>query len=178
MVSMINPAALKRVFAHYPAGVAALAARIDGEDQVLVASSFTPGISLEPPLVSVAVKRSSATWPLLRNAPRIGVSLLGQGQGGMCRQLASPDRHLRWQGIARSYVEDAAIRLQGASAWLHCAPYAEYEAGDHVIAVLEVVAYELSLSVEPLIFHGSRFRGFAPETETETDTRRVAAASA
>lgn len=162
-MSPLDPAALKRVFAHHPAGVAALAACVDGEDQVLVASSFTPGISLSPPLVSVAVKKDSKTWPRLRAAGRIGVSLLACGQGGLCRQLASPDPAVRWAGIGRSQVDGVALRLDGAAAWLHCAPYAEHDAGDHVIVLLEVTGHEVTLSVNPLIFHGSRFRDLAPE---------------
>lgn len=163
MTAPIDPTALKRVFAHYPAGVAALAARVGAEDQVLVASSFTPGISLEPPLVSVAVKRASKTWPLLRSVARIGVSLLGAGQGGLCRQLASPDPLVRWAGIQRRYVDDCAVRIDGASAWLHCTPYAEHDAGDHVIVLLQVTGHDLMPDVNPLIFHGSRFRDLAPE---------------
>lgn len=159
----ISPGDLKRVFGHYPAGVAALAARVEGDDHVLVASSFTPGVSLEPPLVSVAVQRSSTTWPLLRGAERLGVSLLGRGQGGMCRQLASRDKLARWQGIDRTYVDDVAVRIEGACAWLNCLPHAELDAGDHVIALLRVVGFEIYQGIDPLIFHGSRFRDFAPE---------------
>lgn len=165
MVSMIDPDALKRVFAHYPAGVAAIAAKVGCDEHVLIASSFMPGISLDPPLVSVAVQSASTTWPLLREAQRIGVSLLGQGQGGLCRQLASKDKQARWNGVARTYVDDIAVRIHGACAWLNCVPYAEHSAGDHVIVLLEVVDYELSPSVDPLIFHGSRFRGFSPDPE-------------
>ena len=163
MVSTIDIGALKRVFAHYPAGVAALAARCGEEDHVLVASSFTPGISLDPPLVSVAVKKLSKTWPLLREARRIGVSLLGAGQGGMCRQLAATDKDVRWADIDRSYVDDVAVRIRGCAAWLHCTPYAEHDAGDHVIVLLEVIDFELPADVEPLVYHGSRFRDLAPE---------------
>lgn len=164
MIAQIDPVALKRVFAHYPAGVAALSARVGDEDHVLVASSFTPGVSLDPPLVSVAVKQGSKTWPTLRKASGIGVSLLGTGQGVMCRQLASSDPLLRWAGIERTYVDECAVRIDGACAWLHCTPYAEYSAGDHVIVVLRVTSFDLSLGVNPLIFHGSKFRDLAPET--------------
>lgn len=174
MLMNIDPSALKRAFAHYPAGVAALSARVGEEDHVLVASSFTPGVSLEPPLVSVAVKKASKTWPVLRSAPHLGVSLLGAGQGGLCRQLASSDPLLRWSGVERSHVDGTAVRIGGACAWLHCTPYTEHDAGDHVIVLLQVTNFDLSLSVDPLIFHGSRFRDLAPEA-AQPSLRAVAA---
>lgn len=158
-----DPQALRKAFSHYPTGVAALAASVDGDDQVLVASSFMTGISIDPPLVSVAVQKGSSTWPVLRRAGRIGVSLLGADQGGLCRQLACKDRQARWHGVMRDYTPARALRIRGASAWMECAVFAEHEAGDHVVILLEVMDFAIADATEPLIFHCSRFRELAPE---------------
>ena len=61
---------LRAAFGHHPSGVAALIAQVDGVPAVLIASSFTVGVSADPPLVSVAVQRTSTSWPLLRRARR------------------------------------------------------------------------------------------------------------
>ncbi|WP_431798412.1 flavin reductase family protein (plasmid) [Cupriavidus metallidurans] len=158
-----DPSALRRAFSHHPTGVAALAATVDGDDQVLVASSFMTGISVDPPLVSVAIQKSSTTWSVLRRASRIGVSLLGQDQASLCRQLASKEKQARWHGVMRDYTSAKALRIHGASAWLECAAFAEHEAGDHVIVLLEVKDFAVSHSIDPLIFHCSRFRELVPE---------------
>ncbi|WP_077222875.1 flavin reductase [Rathayibacter sp. VKM Ac-2630] len=63
---------LRAAFGLHPSGVAALIAQVDGIPVVLVASSFTVGVSADPPLVSVAVQRTSTSWPLLRRARSIG----------------------------------------------------------------------------------------------------------
>ena len=49
-----DPSALRRAFSGFPCGVAALSAVVAGEPHVLVASSFTVGVSQAPPLVLFA----------------------------------------------------------------------------------------------------------------------------
>ncbi|MGZ4521325.1 MAG: flavin reductase family protein [Mycobacteriaceae bacterium] len=75
-----TPTALREVFGAFPSGVVVLAATIDGEQIGMAASSFT-SVSLDPPLVSVCVATQSRTWPQLRRAPRIGVSVLAGDHG-------------------------------------------------------------------------------------------------
>ncbi|UZG55088.1 flavin reductase family protein [Rhodococcus opacus] len=149
---------LRRVFGHYPSGVAALAATIDHTDVVLVASSFTVGVSLDPTLVMFAVQRSSTTWPTLRDAPSIGISVLSTGQDHLCRQLANKDKSERWKDTPRSRSQRGAVFIDGACVTLECSIFAEYPAGDHEIVVLEVTSVEADTDHDPLVFHGSRFR--------------------
>ncbi|WP_349263643.1 flavin reductase family protein, partial [Actinocrinis sp.] len=84
----LDPATLRRVFGAFPTGVTALAALVDGVPVGMAANSFT-SVSLDPPLVSVCVATASATWPSLRRANRIGVSVLSHRQETASRQLAA-----------------------------------------------------------------------------------------
>lgn len=61
-----DPVALRALFAAVPQSVVALCG-LDpsGTPRGVTASSFTP-ISLQPPLVSVAMAHTSTTWPILR----------------------------------------------------------------------------------------------------------------
>lgn len=56
---MLTDIALREAYSHFPQGVVLLAAEVDGVRHGLLASTFTVGVSLTPPLVSVAVQRSS-----------------------------------------------------------------------------------------------------------------------
>lgn len=161
--SAVDTQLLRQTFAHYPSGVAALAATVDGVDSVLVASSFTVGVSLEPPLVMFAVQKSSTTWPVLRKAERIGVSVLGDDQGGLCRQLSSKQREARFDGVSLDRLPGEGILFSGAAVVLECTIYAEHPAGDHDIVVLEVHSMEARSLTDPLVFHGSRFRRLTAE---------------
>src|ERR1700676_3719190 len=79
---------LRRAFGCFPSGVTAICALVDGRPVGMAASSFT-SVSVSPPLVSVCMQHSSTTWPRLRDRPRLGLSILAEGQDGACRQLAS-----------------------------------------------------------------------------------------
>jgi flavin reductase (DIM6/NTAB) family NADH-FMN oxidoreductase RutF len=157
----LDTATVRRAFAGFPSGVVALIARVDGAPVGLVASSFTVGVSSTPPLVSVAMRRSSATWPLLRRADRIGVSVLAEDQAHLARQLSAPDRARRFDGVDLIATGTGARLLAGAASWFECALHSEVDAGDHTVAFLEVIALGTSPDRPPLFFHGSTFRRLA-----------------
>lgn len=152
---ILDPAGLRRVFGAFPSGVVAIAAFIDGAPVGMAASSFT-SVSLDPPLVSICVSNTSTTWPVLREAPRFGVSVLAADQEKAGRQLAARkgDRfaNLNWR-----VTPDGAVMLGGASAWLHCSTYAVYPGGDHDIVVLLVHDLDADHAMPPLVFHASKF---------------------
>ena len=58
-----DPGHLRETFSYFPSGVVALLAEVDGQPQALVASAFTVGVSINPPLVSCAIQLTSCTWP-------------------------------------------------------------------------------------------------------------------
>src|SRR5690625_3731500 len=83
----ISPLSLRTAFSQFPSGVSALDDYTeDGTPQSIVASSFTVGVSLAPPLVSVEAQTTSSTWPVLREIQRIGISILAEGQGTIARK--------------------------------------------------------------------------------------------
>ena len=156
----LDPGTLRRVLGAFPTGVTALAALAEGGAPAgMAANSFT-SVSLDPPLVSVCVAMSSRTWPLLRSAPRLGVSVLGHEQETASRSLASRDAD-RFAGLAWRTSEDGAVFLEDASAWLDCSVEREIRAGDHDIVLLRVHRLGTEPGIPPLVFHGSRYRRLA-----------------
>jgi flavin reductase (DIM6/NTAB) family NADH-FMN oxidoreductase RutF len=155
MTAALSQAQLRQVFAAFPTGVAAVAAVIDGEPAGLAASSFV-SVSLDPPLVSVCVAHTSTTWPTLRGAGRLGISVLGDHQEQASRQLSSRAAK-RFAGLDWRATGDGAVLLSEASAWFDCSLEQEIPAGDHDIVLLRV--HDLGASeVMPLVFHGSSYR--------------------
>lgn len=156
MQSALEPLRLRRVFGSFPTGVTAVAALVDGVPAGLAANSFV-SVSLDPPMVSVCVAHTSTTWPTLRRAGRLGVSVLGAHQEHVGRQLSARGVD-RFATLPWRTSPDGAVLLDGASAWLDCAIEREIPAGDHDIVLLRVHDLDADPQVAPLVFHGSRYR--------------------
>jgi len=151
----LDPDRLRHAFGIFPTGVVAVAAAVDGELIGLAASSFT-SVSLEPPLVSVNLARTSKTWPDLRRATHLGVTVLADHHALVCRQLAGPVEH-RFDGIGYSVTEDGAVTLDDGLAQFDCTIHREVEAGDHVLVLLRLHAVQHAVDGHPLVFHRSGF---------------------
>lgn len=153
-----DPQLLRQAFSHFPSGVAAFAAEVNGKLVGMVASSFTVGVSLDPPLVMFAVQNSSTTWPVLRRADRLGISIMGADHEGPTRQLASKNQNARFAGLKLEKSEAGATFLHGSPLWLECSVFDEIPAGDHHVVLLEVTDFYSDATIAPLIFHASAFK--------------------
>lgn len=151
---------LRTVYGAFPTGVTAVAALVDGAPVGLAASSFTT-VSLTPPLVSVCMAHTSTTWPVLRRAERLGISVLGSQHRAVCRQLSGRDGE-RFTGVAWRATRRGAVLLDGAGAWLECSVDKEVRTGDHDIVVLQVHDLHADHAVDPLVFHARTFRSLDP----------------
>lgn len=152
-----GPEALKRAYSCFPSGVVAVCRqRATGEQVGMSASAFTT-VSLDPPLVSICVRRESATWPHLRDAAELGISVFAADQGQAARQLAGPppERFADWTPLTEP---GGALFVPGAAAHLVCTVAAEVPAGDHTIVLLTISALRSDPGVDPLVFHASTFR--------------------
>ena len=155
----LDPAQLREAFGVFPSGVVAVAAEVDGTLVGLAASSFT-SVSIDPPLVQFSIANTSRTWPALRRATRLGVTILADHHGEVCRQLAGDVAH-RFDDIPVRVSEDGAVVLDEGLAGFDTSIYREVEAGDHTIVLLRLHAVH-SAAVDdgaglPLVFHRSGF---------------------
>jgi flavin reductase (DIM6/NTAB) family NADH-FMN oxidoreductase RutF len=151
----LDPGQLRKVFGIFPSGVVAVAAQVDGKLYGLAASSFT-SVSLDPPLVSFSIANASKTWPDLRRAEHLGVTILADRHGSLARQLAGPVDS-RFAGVDVVLSDRGAVTLPDGLAQFDTTIYREVEAGDHTIVLLELHAVEHADNALPLVFHRSAF---------------------
>lgn len=145
---------MRSAMSAFPTGVVLLAADIDGTPVGMLANSFT-SVSLDPPLVSVNIARTSSTWPVLRNAKHWGVSVLAEDQEAAFRQLSGKAIE-RFAGLDWTSGADGSLVLDGASATFIVSFEAQFDAGDHVIVIMQVHGLQRSPDRAPIVFYGSR----------------------
>jgi flavin reductase (DIM6/NTAB) family NADH-FMN oxidoreductase RutF len=147
---------LRAAYGHFPSGVIAVAAEVDGQPVGLAASTFVP-VSLDPPLVAFCVQNDSTTWPKLAVRPRLGLSLLGEVHAGAGRTLAAKTGD-RFAGLRTVTTDEGAVFIEETGVWLETRIDNLVAAGDHTIAVLAVINITVHPSVSPIVFHRSTFR--------------------
>lgn len=141
-----------------PTGVAVVT--VDGGGQrlgITVASLVT--LSLEPPLVGVAVAQQAAMHELLREAGGFSVSVLAAGQADVAQHFARGVPPIAmWEGIGLAESESSGLHLAGAVGWLDCRVAGELPAGSHTFFVGEVLHAEHGDTAEPLLRLGGEYR--------------------
>jgi flavin reductase len=141
----------------FPSGVAVLTVDRQGERLGLTVGSLV-SLSLDPPLVGVAISREAAMHELLREAGGLALSLLAGDQEAVAQHFARgvpPLAH--WHGIATREGAAGAPLLAGAIGWLECRLAAEHPAGDHTLFVGEVLSVEVGRPGPALVYVGGGY---------------------
>jgi flavin reductase (DIM6/NTAB) family NADH-FMN oxidoreductase RutF len=147
---------LRAVMGRFPAGVAVVTVDLSGQRIGLTVASLV-SLSLDPPLVGVAIRRDAALHELLREAGDFAVSMLAEGQEDLAQHFARgvPPIAL-WERIPLR-AADGPPQLEGAVAWLRCRTADDHPTGDHTFFVGQVESAEPGSGRRPLVFHGQSY---------------------
>jgi flavin reductase (DIM6/NTAB) family NADH-FMN oxidoreductase RutF len=154
----LTPSVLREAFGLFPTGVIAICAEVDGNPEGLAASSFVP-VSFDPPLVSVCFAHTSNTWPRLRTARRLGISVLSEEHAELARQFSSSTEN-RFADVPWVATAEDSILVEGSALWLECEIEQEIRAGDHDIVILRVHFVQQHPDVAPVVYHSRNLGGF------------------
>src|SRR6204780_1688226 len=106
----------RALFRRWPAGVSVVVAEVEGRRAGLSISALI-SLSLEPPLIGVAVAREAALHELLVDAGEWGVSMLAGDQEHVAPHFARGVPPIAmWNGI--DVRDDDPRLLTGAAGWL------------------------------------------------------------
>jgi flavin reductase (DIM6/NTAB) family NADH-FMN oxidoreductase RutF len=154
---------IKAVFREVMAGVCSPVAVVTAADgsrpHGSTVSAFT-SLSLHPPMVVVALDRTSRLLALIRDTGRFGVNVLGSGQSALARDFARRDGD-RF-AAAPWRLEDGLPRLEGTTGWLACRAAELVPGGDHVLLLGEVTRAQPAHG-SPLTYFRRTFGTHAPD---------------
>ena len=156
----IEPYVFRRVLGHLPTGVTVITAQHQDGPVGMACNSVT-SVSLEPPLIAFCPARESETWQALRAAGRFCVNVMAEHHEIATRAFARKGID-RFAGVAH-HPRPGGPALDDAVAWLDCQIRAEYEAGDHLIVVADVVGLEARDDAAPLVFFRGAYGTFLPQ---------------
>lgn len=149
---------LRDAFGQFATGVTVVTTRdSSGKPIGLTANSFA-SVSLEPPLVSWCVDKSSTRFSEFQQAEHFTISVLTEEQ----REISNIFAMRSWDDTVFDDVEwfpglNEVPQIPNVSARFHCKTEHLYQGGDHLIIVGSVLEYE-SDSKAPLLFFQGEYQ--------------------
>ncbi|MGW7453587.1 flavin reductase family protein [Streptomyces sp. NPDC054787] len=160
----VGPAEFRAVLGNFASGVTVITAPPGAGEEGAGPAGFAcqsfASLSLDPPLITFMVARTSTTWPRIARAGVFCVNVLGAEQGELCRSFAVSGAD-KFAGVAHTPTPvTGSPQLDAVPAWIDCRIHAVHTGGDHLIVVGRVVAMGAAGEGEPLLFHKGRFGRF------------------
>lgn len=153
-ISVVSPRHLRWCLSHFVTGVAVASYQVEREVRGITVNSFI-SVSLEPPLVLLALARTATAAQYLSRVP-FTINVLSEHQADIADLYAGRGRgsaDVSWLPSA----DGLAPALAGALAVFRCHPWQYYDGGDHLLQLGLVVDAEVVGSDEPLVFDRGRF---------------------
>ena len=140
-MTQIDPRALRDAFGAFMTGVTVVTAHdADGNPLGFTANSFT-SVSLDPPLVLVCLANSSRNYAALSQAKGFAVNILAETQVDVSNTFARPVED-RFAAVDWRSGPHGSPVFDGVSAWFDCSMFNTVDAGDHLILIGKVEAFE------------------------------------
>jgi 3-hydroxy-9,10-secoandrosta-1,3,5(10)-triene-9,17-dione monooxygenase reductase component len=159
-VTEVEPARFREVMGHFATGISVVTT-FDGDDPAGITVNAFSSVSLEPPLVMVALDRRRFITPMVRRFGRYAVNVLGADQQQLSDCFAhapvSPRRE-EFCGASWHPGPTGLPLIDGAIATLECTTIETFTAGDHDLFVAQVDSIEHEREgIAPLLYFRRRY---------------------
>jgi flavin reductase len=151
-----NPRQLRKTFGQFATGVTVVTYEFEGEYFGATVNSFT-SVSVDPPLLLVSFMRTSRAAQRLMTRP-FTINVLSGEQKATALQFAGhpqANHRIEWE------VHRGSPRIVGSLAHFSCDPWREYDGGDHVLVLGEVVDFGYAEEKNSLVFYRGEWHSVA-----------------
>ncbi len=163
----LDPEQLRHAMRAWTTGVTVVTATHAGQQYGMTVNSFT-SISLEPPLVSLALKKLTHTHGLVEQSGEFAVTILASDQKELSDRFAGkhPEIKDRFEGVPTETLTLAAPLIKGGTAYFNCRVVNSIPLGENTLFVAEVVAAQGEGAGEPLVYHNRVYWNLAIKKES------------
>ena len=155
----LKPADYRKALSCFATGVTVITSRWQDADWGMTCNSFA-SVSLDPRLVLWSIRKAANSLEAFTKSSGFTVSVLAQHQESVARQFATGDMAARFVGVPAQRQASQRLRLTEAAAWFDCQIHQVVDAGDHLIVIGQVMAFDHLESATALTFWRSRFGRF------------------
>lgn len=155
----LEPEKLRHAMRAWTTGVAIVTSTYAGQQYGMTVNSFT-SISLEPPLVSVTLKRLTHTHDLVVKSGMFAVTILAAEQKELSDRFAGkfPNVTDRFDGVQTERLSSAdAPVFKNGMAYFHCRVVSSMPVGENTLFVAEVTAAHGEGEGNPLVYHNREY---------------------
>ncbi|HTX31379.1 MAG TPA: flavin reductase family protein [Solirubrobacteraceae bacterium] len=160
MAARQDPELFREVFGRFATGVAVVTSAGQGGSGGMTANALC-SLSLDPLLALVCFANEARTLPIVREAGRFAVNVLGADQEELAGVFASKLPEAEKLEAVAHRLEQGLPVIEGSLAWAICDLRELIPGGDHTIAIGQVTALGLGRG-EPLVWYGGRYHAWTP----------------
>ena len=141
---------LRQALGSFPTGVTVVSCLDKNKNPLgFTANSFT-SVSLDPKLISICIDKESFNIDSFSITKHFAVSVLSENQQSISTIFATPHED-RFKNIDWSTEETGSPIISGAVAWFDCNTQQVVDAGDHLILIGNIIAFD-STPKTPLMY--------------------------
>lgn len=144
----------RRIMGHFATGVTIVTTR-RGEELCWMTANAVASLSLDPPLVLVAVDKRAQMHEHLTQARFFAVNILSEDQEALSRRFAMRGPK-EWSDLQLTTAVTGAPIIDGVLAYLDCRVVEVLPGGDHHIFIGEIVAGEAH-GGRPLVYYQGNY---------------------
>jgi len=150
---------LRRLMRKWATGVTLVTAMDSNGPHGMTVSSFT-AISLEPPLILVALERGARTHQMVEQVGRFAVVILRAEQRELAKRFAGgiDDGDSRFEGVSYSLTLGGAPIPPDPLAYFDCQLLEAHPAGTHTVFLGLVTGGQAARSGSPLVYYNRDYR--------------------
>lgn len=149
---------LRQAMRAWTTGVTVVSAAHAGQHYGMTVNSFT-SISLEPPLIAVALRQLTHTHELVQKSGEFGVTILTAAQRQLSERFSGkfPEITDRFAGVETETLTLDIPLIRGGTAFFNCRVVSSMPVGENTLFVAEVIAARGSGEGEPLVYHNRTY---------------------